>query len=75
MSRAPAAENTDDAASELEEIEIRLLLEGVHLCYGYDFRGYATASLRRPAASNSLRCGTYSGGTGGRLSSIMKGGS
>lgn len=32
---------------ELEELEIRLLLEGVHRRYGYDFRQYTPASLRR----------------------------
>jgi len=32
---------------DLEDIEIRLLLEGVHLHYGYDFREYAPASLKR----------------------------
>jgi chemotaxis protein methyltransferase CheR len=31
----------------LEEIEIRLLLEGIRLCYGYDFREYALRPLRR----------------------------
>lgn len=35
---------TDDG---LEEIEIRLLLEGVERRYGFDFRDYAPASLRR----------------------------
>lgn len=35
------------AKSNIEEIEIRLLLEGVALRYGYDFREYATAPLRR----------------------------
>ena len=34
-------------ASELEQIEIGLLLEGINSHYGYDFRGYAPASLRR----------------------------
>lgn len=34
---------TDD----IEEIEIRLLLEGIFRLYGYDFREYAEASLRR----------------------------
>ena len=34
-------------AGELEEIEIGLLLEGVNSHYGYDFRDYAPASLRR----------------------------
>jgi chemotaxis protein methyltransferase CheR len=32
---------------ELETIELRLLLEGVFRHYGYDFREYALASLRR----------------------------
>jgi chemotaxis protein methyltransferase CheR len=31
----------------LEEIEIRLLLDGIRLCYGYDFREYALRPLRR----------------------------
>lgn len=31
----------------LEEIEFRLLLDGVFEAYGYDFRNYAEASLRR----------------------------
>lgn len=34
-------------AGELEEIEIGLLLEGINSHYGYDFRDYAPASLRR----------------------------
>ncbi len=32
---------------ELEQIEIELLLEGIHRHYGFDFRQYAPASLRR----------------------------
>jgi chemotaxis protein methyltransferase CheR len=32
---------------ELETIELQLLLEGVYRQYGYDFREYALASLRR----------------------------
>jgi Methylase of chemotaxis methyl-accepting proteins len=32
---------------DLEDIEIQLLLEGVYLHYGYDFREYAPASLKR----------------------------
>ncbi len=31
----------------LGEIEVSLLLEGIHQRYGYDFRDYASASLRR----------------------------
>ena len=30
-----------------EEVEFKLLLEAVHLKYGYDFRGYAQSSLER----------------------------
>ena len=33
--------------NELEEIEIQLLLEGVYRYYGFDFRNYAIASLKR----------------------------
>lgn len=40
--------------NELEEIEIQLLLEGVARYYGYDFRNYAMASLKRRIA-NVLR--------------------
>ncbi len=36
-----------DQAEARERIEIDLLLEAIHRCYGYDFRGYALASLRR----------------------------
>lgn len=32
---------------EIEDIEIHLLLEAIRLRYGYDFGGYARASLRR----------------------------
>ncbi len=32
---------------QLEEIEIGLLLDGVYRRYGYDFRSYAAASIRR----------------------------
>src|SRR3954464_10473505 len=33
--------------SELERIEIELLLEGIFRHYGFDFRSYAYASIRR----------------------------
>ena len=33
--------------TELEQIEINLLLEGIYQHYGYDFRQYAPASLKR----------------------------
>jgi chemotaxis protein methyltransferase CheR len=46
-----------DAATELEKIELGLLLEGIRLCYGYDFREYALAPLRRGIVSAMARDG------------------
>ncbi len=43
----PSAPTTYDPA--LERLEIELLLEAVYRHYGFDFRGYAYASLRRRA--------------------------
>jgi chemotaxis protein methyltransferase CheR len=43
-------ERSEDAAGgqlELETLELQLLLEGVYRHYGFDFREYAPASLRR----------------------------
>ena len=37
--------------TEIEELEIDLLLEAIQRHYGYDFRDYARASVRRFAAS------------------------
>jgi chemotaxis protein methyltransferase CheR len=37
--------------SNLEEIEVKLLLDGVLMRYGYDFREYAQGPLRRSIAS------------------------
>lgn len=50
-----AAVQLHDAGTELEEIELRLLLEGIRLCYGYDFREYALGPLRRGLASAMAR--------------------
>lgn len=36
-----------DRSIDLEAVEIELLLEGVFRVYGYDFRNYASASLKR----------------------------
>ena len=36
-----------DYAPDLEKIEIELLLEAIHRQYGFDFRSYAYASVRR----------------------------
>ena len=42
-----AAQRFDNPGSEVEEVEIRLLLEGIRLVYGYDFREYSMSPLRR----------------------------
>jgi chemotaxis protein methyltransferase CheR len=42
LSGPPGSYNTD-----LEHVEIELLLEGVYRHYGFDFRSYAYASIRR----------------------------
>ena len=41
------ASSAVDARDDLEEIELSLLLEGIYRKYGFDFREYAPASLRR----------------------------
>jgi chemotaxis protein methyltransferase CheR len=46
-SREGAAVRIEAPEVELEVIEIRLLLEGIRLCYGYDFREYAMRPVRR----------------------------
>jgi chemotaxis protein methyltransferase CheR len=40
-------ETEDTGLKELQEIEINLLLEGLFQKYGYDFRSYVRASLKR----------------------------
>src|SRR5579871_1111253 len=37
----------NEERTELESLEIQLLLEAIYQRYGYDFRGYAPASLKR----------------------------
>ena len=36
-----------ESIDELEKIEIQLLLEGIFRHYGFDFRNYVSASIRR----------------------------
>ncbi len=45
--RETAAIGLEGFEPGLEEIEVRLLLEGIRLRYGYDFREYAAKPLRR----------------------------
>jgi chemotaxis protein methyltransferase CheR len=46
-STPPAVVGSEPGRVEVEDIEIALLLEGVYRRYGFDFREYAPASLRR----------------------------
>lgn len=46
-----AAQTETATNTNIEEIEVKLLLEGVCLVYGYDFREYAMAPLRRSIAA------------------------
>ena len=47
QSSASAASTPSKYNPELEQIEIELLLEGIYQHYGFDFRSYAYASIRR----------------------------
>ncbi len=46
-----------EASLELESLEIDLLLEAIFRRYGYDFRHYARASLKRRVRQSLLRAG------------------
>jgi chemotaxis protein methyltransferase CheR len=58
VSRSGAAAIRDEAETELERIEIKLLVEGIRLTYGYDFREYAVAPLRRSILAAMSREGS-----------------
>ena len=47
MALPVAGPTTPSQPSSTEELELELLLEGIFRRYGYDFRGYAGASLKR----------------------------
>jgi chemotaxis protein methyltransferase CheR len=58
VSRSEAAAlRLDGVGTELEEIELRLLLDGIRLSYGYDFREYALGPLRRGLTTAMAREG------------------
>jgi chemotaxis protein methyltransferase CheR len=54
--------NTLAAGEKTADIELRLLIDAIYQRYHYDFRGYATASLKRrvTTACGRLRCDTFS---------------
>jgi chemotaxis protein methyltransferase CheR len=43
--------------AQVEELEVDLLLEAIHVCYGYDFRNYAPDSMRRRVAAAAAKVG------------------
>jgi chemotaxis protein methyltransferase CheR len=43
--------------SEVDELEVSLLLEAIHACYGYDFRNYALDTMRRRVAAAAAKVG------------------
>src|SRR5918997_7074057 len=47
MATGAAWARAQQADADLERVEMQLLLEGIYQHYGYDFRGYALASLKR----------------------------
>lgn len=47
MPQPSVATVDEQAKSELEDIEVRLLTEGIYQHYGFDFRDYSMPSLRR----------------------------
>jgi chemotaxis protein methyltransferase CheR len=55
MDTTPARQLSAQGSNEREELagvfELELLLEAVHRCYGYDYRGYQRASLKRRVRS------------------------
>ena len=58
MSEVPEQTSEQHIAQvENESIELRLLAEAIYLKYGYDFRGYAKASLKRRVLRNLERTG------------------
>jgi chemotaxis protein methyltransferase CheR len=42
---------------DIEEIEVRLVLEAIHARYGYDFRGYTPGSMRQRVRAALARSG------------------
>ncbi|MCR2821282.1 CheR family methyltransferase [Lederbergia panacisoli] len=47
MDRSLEAQSKNDISNHLEEIEVKLLLQGLYDWCGYDFRNYAYQSIRR----------------------------
>lgn len=52
-----AARHIDSVASDIEGIEMQLLIDGIRLRYGYDFREYTSVPLRRSVQMAMIREG------------------
>lgn len=50
-------QHTIHSILDTEDIEIRLLLEAIYLKYGYDFRGYSDAHMKRRIARRMIAAG------------------
>jgi chemotaxis protein methyltransferase CheR len=50
----PSAKLLDATSNDIAQIEVSLLLEAIHLRYGYDFRDYARETLARRIAQFQL---------------------
>ena len=55
IEREGAVVGREGPGTDLEDIELRLLLEGIRLRYGYDFREYGPNPLRRALATAMTR--------------------
>lgn len=54
-----AARHIDSPASDIEEIEMQLLVDGIRLRHGYDFREYSAGPLRRSVQMAMIREGVH----------------
>lgn len=54
-----AARHIESIGSDVEDIEMQLLTEGIRLRYGYDFSEYVTGPLRRSVQSAMIREGVH----------------
>ncbi|HVH62874.1 MAG TPA: CheR family methyltransferase [Candidatus Dormibacteraeota bacterium] len=54
-----AARHLESLASDVEAVEVQLLVEGMRLSYGYDFREYSPSALRRSIQMGMIREGAH----------------
>lgn len=54
-----ATRHLESTASDVEAVEVQLLVEGIRLSYGYDFREYSPSPLRRSIQMGMIREGVH----------------